>query len=411
MMAPHLVIAVMGIVYGWVTEGNPNTALARNAEARDRGVSADQRLDTFIHMQRVSANPPPPAFGAWKIQLPDGEYVVQVSVGDPDGANLDSTHRINVEGATIIAGHTPTIGNLHASATAIVTVSDGELNLDAAGGTNTKINYIHIIENIPGLAFPFDIPNLGTIEITADAPQVVYTIPGGEVVQVNGTDLVLPEDADGNGIDTYTITGITTFEGQTWYSIFLGSAFFVWLPAEPLPPGSATEADAQTVDDDTPDFYGIVNTSFANIRSGDDVAYTSLGTVSGGTILTILGRNADRSWWYVSANGVTGWINGVLIILRGNLLNVPVQDVDGVLIEATILLFADTYLYSITNNLLSSRICLLPGGAEYPVVGQTQDGVWYQIEAICAGTARRGFVQSESGAFRNPSGFAVPIVN
>lgn len=395
-----------GFSYGWVLETNFATPLARPAEPRDRGINGDQRLDTLIHMQRTTGGAPPP-FGAWKIQVANGEYIVTVSVGDADTANLDSMHRINVEGITLIPNYTPTVPNPHAMGTAMVTVTDGEINVDAIGGTNTKINYIHIVENIAGVTVvEFDVPNQGILQIDASNPIPAYTIPGGQIIQVNGTDLVLPRDADGNGFDTYIITSTTTYQGQTWYSIFIGSAFFVWIPAD-----YPASQSGDTAESNAPTYYGIVNTSVANIRSGDGVAYSSLGTVSGSTRLTILGRNPGRTWWFVEANGLTGWINGELIILRGNLTQVPVQAVNGELVPATILLFADTWIYNTTNNLNSYRMCVLPANGEFNVTAQTQDGVWYRINATCNGTPVTGWIFSDSGAFRNQGGSPVPIIN
>lgn len=394
-----------GFSYGWVRQDNFTVPLARPAEHRDRDLNGDQRIDTLIHMQRTTGGAPPP-FGAWKIQVPNGEYVVTVSVGDADTANLDSMHRINVEGITLIPNYTPTIANPHTTGTATVTVTDGEINVDAIGGTNTKINYIHIVENVAGAVIEFDIPNQGIFQINVTNPIPAYTIPGGEIIQVGGTDLVLPRDADGNGFDTYTITSSTVYQGQTWYSIFIGSAFFVWIPADGLTSQSGDSAESSG-----PAYYGIVNTSFAHVRSGDGLGYTSLGTLSGSTQLTILGRNPSRTWWFVEANGLTGWISGEVIILRGNLTQVPVQDVDGEFVLASIVLFADTWIYTTTNDLNSYRICVLPASGEFTVTGQTENGVWYRVEATCNGTPVTGWIFADSGAFRNQSGVPVPIIS
>ena len=44
--------------------------------------------------------------GAWRYTLPNGSYKVTVGVGDPDF--IDSVHRINVEGQTVVPNFTPT---------------------------------------------------------------------------------------------------------------------------------------------------------------------------------------------------------------------------------------------------------------------------------------------------------------
>jgi autotransporter family porin len=79
---------------------------------------------------------------AWELSVPNGSYVVTVSVGDEWSS--DSTHRIRVEGQVAIAGFVPTSTTHFAEATRTVSVSDGRLTIDAIGGTNTKIDYVEV---------------------------------------------------------------------------------------------------------------------------------------------------------------------------------------------------------------------------------------------------------------------------
>ncbi|NJL56725.1 SH3 domain-containing protein [bacterium] len=75
--------------------------------------------------------------------------------------------------------------------------------------------------------------------------------------------------------------------------------------------------------------YLIVDTSSANLRSGDGPQYTIVGRVSGGTELIVLGVNERRTWWYVQVGDIRGWINNELIINRGDLTDVPIVPVLG----------------------------------------------------------------------------------
>ena len=139
-----------GWQYGWVTPGTA-TPLSLVGNGRDRNrAGIDQRLDTLMHMQ---ANDIPGAFagvkaaGAWEVAVENGSYQVVVSVGDaPGGGGLyDSDHTINAEGVKLIDRFKGTAAQEFKQATGTVTVSDGRLTIDAVGGTNSKINYLHVV--------------------------------------------------------------------------------------------------------------------------------------------------------------------------------------------------------------------------------------------------------------------------
>jgi hypothetical protein len=144
--------------YGWVRQDSlsspTHTPLNLTPNTRDRDSSNtdqyDQSLDTFIFMQFPGSDPTlVKTPGAFEMALPCGIYKVTVSVGDslysssyPYAWNV-STHRINVEGQTVISGFQPTNTTKFRSATVTVPVCDGRLTVDAIGGTNTKLNYVH----------------------------------------------------------------------------------------------------------------------------------------------------------------------------------------------------------------------------------------------------------------------------
>lgn len=145
-----------GQSYGWVEPRTHNPLdLTKNGRDRNR-TGIEQRLDTVIHMQYGDIQPPGSNGnlepGAWEIAVPDGTYDVTVSVGDQPGGSsgssvYDSQHTINIEGTNAIDKFQATAQNEYKQATATVDVTDGELTMDAIGGTNTKPNYVEIIGN------------------------------------------------------------------------------------------------------------------------------------------------------------------------------------------------------------------------------------------------------------------------
>lgn len=122
-----------GQTYGWNVD--------HAGESRDRGVNADQLLDTLIHF--ITA-------GTWEIALPNGAYSVKVSVGD---AGNPSTYTLNVEGVNYWNALALS-ANQFANQTRTVTVSDGKLTLDQGAAANkaTRINYIEISAAAPSVA-------------------------------------------------------------------------------------------------------------------------------------------------------------------------------------------------------------------------------------------------------------------
>ena len=133
--------------FGWVTGASPHTPLSIVDYGRDRNrTNVDPRLDTLLHMQY-----PNTPTAAWEYALPNGTYSVTVSVGDqPWRGVYDSKHTINVEGVSAINGFQGNSVQEYQLATVQVNVSDGKLTVDAIEGTNTKLNYLEIVNVSPG---------------------------------------------------------------------------------------------------------------------------------------------------------------------------------------------------------------------------------------------------------------------
>jgi glucose/arabinose dehydrogenase len=171
--------------YGWVDGSGAPLSLVGNG--RERGVLADKRLDTFVHMQLPSVSPGVHTEGAWKASVPNGTYSVTAAVGDP--SHIDSRHVIHVEGVTAI-DFTPTAGQPNQVNTVTVSVTDGFVNVDAIGGTNTKIDYLQVQP------------------AASSSPTVVALIPanGATGVPLDGavtvqlSDGVDPVSANANGV-------------------------------------------------------------------------------------------------------------------------------------------------------------------------------------------------------------------
>ncbi|RMG71127.1 MAG: hypothetical protein D6711_16020 [Chloroflexi bacterium] len=271
-----------------------------------------------------------------------------------------------------------------------------------------------------------------------------------------GGGLILDRDNTGDGLETFIITGLDgtgkVIFGPLSEDFFTGSSLYLndgitfeWTAtptANPLyvtvisPAGNGLPEqvvystsgrcsglpDAEEVTDLTgaeianPEViiagqpgYLIVNTFRLNMRSGDGAEYTVVGQVNGGTRLAVLGVNAERTWWYVQANNIRGWVRNDFVIVRGNLTNTPIVVADGVILPPRFFLYIGTDIYSRATT-SSSVVCHIPGNREYVIVGRNANATWYGIEAECDGETVVAWIDAELGAVRNPGNQAIPIL-
>ena len=125
--------------YGWETLGGRPQSLVGNG--RLRNIEGDKRKDSFVHMQLPTNSSGVHVESRWQAVIPNGEYIVTASVGDP--AYTDSHHVLRVEGRNLI-DFRPTPAMTSQTKWARFTVTDGRLTVDALGGTNTKLNFLVI---------------------------------------------------------------------------------------------------------------------------------------------------------------------------------------------------------------------------------------------------------------------------
>nr|WP_306270353.1 Ig-like domain-containing protein [Ornithinimicrobium sp. HY1793] len=139
-----------GLTFGWVDD-QLLEPLDLVGNGRDRNLNDDQRLDTLMHMDLPEdSDGGVLSDGAWQIAVPNGQFEVTVSVGDPSKGDAPESHTINVEGVNAIeAFPNSSAANgsdaRHTEGTVVVEVLDGALTVDQIGGINTKINYIDIV--------------------------------------------------------------------------------------------------------------------------------------------------------------------------------------------------------------------------------------------------------------------------
>ena len=85
-----------------------------------------------------------------------------------------------------------------------------------------------------GCGAPGGYPNVGEFSISTSSPVTPYAAAGGDPVYLaGGAPLMLPNDADGNGFDTFVITNIVEVDGVSWYGFFMGDYDqYLWIMAD-----------------------------------------------------------------------------------------------------------------------------------------------------------------------------------
>lgn len=158
------------------------------------------------------------------------------------------------------------------------------------------------------------------------------------------------------------------------------------------------------------DGYAVVNIHAANLRSCASPTCTRVAVVDGGEYLIVLGRNTNLSWWYVQAGEYRGWIWDDLVLLRGDLTEVPFVKTEGEPEPPLFYVgFPGNPLYSdLTED--GHIICGVQGDTFYPLVGRTSNDAFFLIDAICTdGSEARGWMNAETGLVRNLGRVAVPV--
>jgi hypothetical protein len=198
-----------GNYYGWIKRSD-NTPLDLTKNGRRRSTPANILLATFMYMQanNLTSTTLTRIEGIWKAKTANGKYDVTVSVGDD--AYIDSKHSINVEGVSAISGFVPTSTQKFKSATVTVSVSDGYLNIDAIGGTNTKINSVTIQPTRPSVVSVN--PSNGALNVSANTSisTNVLKLPNGAInnstittssvyLTENSTGILVPSHSNGTG--------------------------------------------------------------------------------------------------------------------------------------------------------------------------------------------------------------------
>jgi len=138
--------------YGWRL---PDGGVPQARQCGDRNATSDQVLDTFCHAQtryeRIGgAWVPIDSPAIWELAVPNGVYLVTVTMGDSRFALPGVLNSVDIEGVRAIDNFSATTAELHVSATVSVEVSDNFLTIDPSAGTRGKLVSVEIVRTDTG---------------------------------------------------------------------------------------------------------------------------------------------------------------------------------------------------------------------------------------------------------------------
>ncbi|MCB9454144.1 MAG: SH3 domain-containing protein [Anaerolineaceae bacterium] len=157
---------------------------------------------------------------------------------------------------------------------------------------------------------------------------VVNTAAFGTVITANRLNVRDIPSAQGSNIltkinlgETYPVVGRNT--DSSWWQInvngLVGWAYGRYLSVANGGSVPVTNATATTAPQLPPTGYTVTALTSVNIRSGPGTISAIIGLLPYRNSATLVGRNADTSWWEISYGGVSGWVNS-----RYAVLDVPV---------------------------------------------------------------------------------------
>ncbi len=160
------------------------------------------------------------------------------------------------------------------------------------------------------------------------------------------------------------------------------------------PPVAAAQAESETPTPEPPAGPYIQTEALTNVRSGPDTGFEKVGALNANSTAVVTGQNEAGTWWQIEFENATepGWVAAEVVEFVGNADDVPIvaaptpeptaepapesEQPPAAVIEIP------TGGVNIRKGpgLNFELVGRLDEGDSLPVVGQNQDGTWWQVE-------------------------------
>jgi uncharacterized protein YraI len=154
--------------------------------------------------------------------------------------------------------------------------------------------------------------------------------------------------------------------------------------------------------------HAIVNTGALNVRTGPGFGFASLGVLSGGTVVPIIGRNQDGSWLQVRTPLGDGWVNIIYVVTKDYFGSAPVTESQaaGAKTAATFVVLTGTVNVRSGPNVAFPSLFTVNAGMKLNILGQSHDRFWWFVEA----PAGKGWINKQLGQAIGSVG-TVPVID
>lgn len=94
----------------------------------------------------------------------------------------------------------------------------------------------------------------------------------------------------------------------------------------PLPNSGGGNSGGSTVVIPPDGVCRVLTNTAVNFRSAPTTQQNNiLNTLGASTLLPVIARNSDNSWWKVAVNAQVGWVFGQIVTITGNCFNIPIE--------------------------------------------------------------------------------------
>lgn len=215
------------------------------------------------------------------------------------------------------------------------------------------------------------------IDTAEIGPGPVGTITAGRVIVRGAPGIGAQQVGMMSNGQQFFVLQIRT-DGGWLYIQYRGGKGWIAASTTTLANGAALDTSAPA----TKDAVAIVNTGSLNIRTGPGFGFASIGVVSGGTTMRIVGRSRGGDWLLVDSPFGEGWVNMIYVKTQNYFGSAPVVEVGAGEAERAPATFrALTGRINVRSgpNVSFPSQFTIDAGNNFPILGQSKDRQWWFI--------------------------------
>jgi uncharacterized protein YgiM (DUF1202 family) len=153
----------------------------------------------------------------------------------------------------------------------------------------------------------------------------------------------------------------------------------------------------------------IVTAGFLNVRTGPGLLYVTIGTLSGGDVVNIVGRTRNGVWLQVETGAGVGWINSIYARTEnyfGNAPNTEASAAGAPQVGTVVVVRRGTLNVRTGPNVAFPSIGTVQSGSRLPLLGMSPDGEWWYVDTEIG----MGWITKQQTSVSGPMD-TIPVIN